>query len=55
MSLCNNRIFLCHDKVMAKARRFLITTIYFRSRQTLAKTKRVSRRDKVFCVTTGCG
>ena len=55
MSLCRDRIFLCCDRVLAKAKRFLITTVYFRLRQTLAKTKRVSCRDKVFCVATGCG
>ena len=67
MSLCRDRIFLCCDRVLAKAKRFLITTAYFRLRQTLAKTKRVSCRhrvwsrpralccDKAICVVTEVG
>ena len=55
MSLCHDIIFLCRDRVLVKARRFFVTTVYFRSRQTLAKIKRISCCDKVFCVKTGCG
>ena len=55
MSLCDDIIFLCRDRVLAKARMFLVATIYCWSQQTLAKKKRVFPRDKVFCVVTGCG
>ena len=29
MSLCREIIFLCLDRVLAKARRFLVVTVYF--------------------------
>ena len=29
MSLCRDRIFLCCDRILVKARRFLIVTVYF--------------------------
>ena len=49
MSLCRDIIFLCRDRVMVKARRFLVMTIYFRSQQTLAKTKGPYVATKQLC------
>ena len=55
MSLCHDRIFLCRDRVLAKAKRFLVVIVYFLSHDKLWLRQRASCLDKVFCVATGCG
>ena len=55
MSLYHDRIFLCRDRVLAKASRFLFAIVYFLGRDILWPRQRVSCFDKVFCVAIGLG